>query len=91
MVTNATDIHNEYKTLIYVNSGMQMSSEIVSLRMRFCICVLWRQYFNDYDWFFKVDDDAYVIMENLRYLLSKHNPNEPIYFGHHFKVSSALN
>lgn len=35
---------------------------------------------------FQVDDDTYVIMENLRYFLSNENTSEPIFFGHHFKT-----
>ena len=34
----------------------------------------------------RTDDDAYVIMENLRYFLSGQDNNSPIYFGHKFKV-----
>lgn len=37
------------------------------------------------EWFLKVDDDTYVILENLRLLLSRRDTNEPTYFGRRFK------
>ncbi|PIO13436.1 hypothetical protein AB205_0047800, partial [Aquarana catesbeiana] len=48
------------------------------------------QYVHDHhldeaDWFMKADDDTYVVVDNLRWLLSKHNPDDPIYFGRRFK------
>lgn len=42
-------------------------------------------YKDHFDWFLKADDDTYVIVENLRYFLSHHNPNDPVFFGHRFK------
>ncbi len=36
---------------------------------------------SDADWFLKADDDTYVIVENLKYLLRDYDPESPVYFG----------
>lgn len=41
----------------------------------------YEQFGREFDWFLKVDDDTYVIMENLRHMLLAHRQDVPIYFG----------
>ncbi|RUS72822.1 hypothetical protein EGW08_019415, partial [Elysia chlorotica] len=47
---------------------------------------VYEYHFNDADWFMKADDDTFLIVENLRLFLASKNSNEPIYFGHLFKL-----
>jgi len=46
---------------------------------------VYRNHFNDADWFLKVDDDTYVVVENLRHLVKDYDPEAPVYFGRRFK------
>ena len=38
-------------------------------------------YHNDVNWYLKADDDTYVIVENLKAMLSKYDPRQPYYLG----------
>ncbi|KAL5276549.1 C1GALT1 family protein [Megaselia abdita] len=42
---------------------------------------IYDQFLDEFDWFLKADDDTYVIMENLKFLLKCHKPEDPVYFG----------
>ncbi|XP_059089659.1 glycoprotein-N-acetylgalactosamine 3-beta-galactosyltransferase 1-like isoform X3 [Tigriopus californicus] len=46
---------------------------------------IYNNHFAGYDWFFKADDDTYVIVENLRKFASQYSPQDPAYFGCRFK------
>ncbi|NWU93660.1 C1GTA galactosyltransferase, partial [Upupa epops] len=44
-----------------------------------------RHHLGQADWFLKADDDTFVVVANLRWLLATHSPELPIYFGKRFK------
>ena len=46
---------------------------------------------NDADWFIKADDDTFVIVENLRHLVSTLSPDQPHYLGRYFKPFGGYN
>lgn len=45
---------------------------------------------NNFDWFVKVDDDTYLIVDHLKAFLREQNSSEPVTFGFNFKVLSIL-
>lgn len=45
----------------------------------------YEHHIHEADWFLKADDDTYVIVDNLRWVLANHTPEEPVYFGRRFK------
>ena len=47
---------------------------------------VYENHFNDADWFIKVDDDTFVVIENLRYLLSNYSTSDPHFFGRYFAM-----
>uniref|UniRef100_H0Y1U9 Glycoprotein-N-acetylgalactosamine 3-beta-galactosyltransferase 1 n=1 Tax=Otolemur garnettii TaxID=30611 RepID=H0Y1U9_OTOGA len=46
---------------------------------------LHHHYLEDADYFMKVDNNIYAVVDNLRWLFSKYDPKEPICFGRGFK------
>ncbi|XP_068245121.1 glycoprotein-N-acetylgalactosamine 3-beta-galactosyltransferase 1-like isoform X2 [Palaemon carinicauda] len=42
---------------------------------------LYDYYLKEFDWFYKADDDTYVIVENLKYVLTPYDPEFPIALG----------
>ncbi|XP_053614004.1 glycoprotein-N-acetylgalactosamine 3-beta-galactosyltransferase 1-like isoform X2 [Plodia interpunctella] len=52
---------------------------------------IYTNYLNQAEWFLKADDDTYVIVENLKYMLNDYNTNDPIYFGYKIRLGSTKN
>ncbi|XP_052252334.1 glycoprotein-N-acetylgalactosamine 3-beta-galactosyltransferase 1-like isoform X2 [Dreissena polymorpha] len=53
--------------------------------------IIHKLYLNDFDYVLKADDDTYIVVENLKFLLWHYNSSEPGYLGFHFNkfVSSG--
>ena len=47
---------------------------------------VYENHFDDFDWFLKADDDTFIIIENLKQLVSKYDTSEPIHLGHYSKT-----
>ena len=42
---------------------------------------VYKNHFDEADWFLKADDDTFTIVDNLRFLLKDKNSSEPIFSG----------
>ena len=46
---------------------------------------VYQNHYMEYDWFLKADDDTYIVVENLRFLLKEFDTKNPVFFGRKFK------
>lgn len=50
------------------------------------LAYLAKHHINDADWFLRADDNSFMVMENLRYMLYPYPSNSPLYFHSNFMI-----
>ncbi|CAH8524800.1 unnamed protein product [Dicrocoelium dendriticum] len=63
----------------------QESREALWDKTKFAINHAYKNYLENFDYFIKADDDTFIIVENLRKLLSEHTPDELFIMGRRFR------
>ena len=72
---------SENRTIPTIKVTKRSGSNEVWAKTRKEMELLYSEYIHKYDWFFKADDDTYVIMNNLRKFLINKNSSEPKFYG----------
>jgi glycoprotein-N-acetylgalactosamine 3-beta-galactosyltransferase len=80
-----TEADPEIPTIV---SPTEEEYDLIWGKTKFGFKTAYEKYYDKVDWVMKADDDTFVILENLRYLLSSYNHSEPIWLGCEFKVSA---
>ncbi|KAH8244315.1 hypothetical protein KR026_006121, partial [Drosophila bipectinata] len=75
----------EDKTLGAVDLKVKEGNSNLWGKVRASLQYAYKNHFQNYDWFLKVDEETYVVMENLRSFLYPYSPMEPVYFGNKFR------
>lgn len=84
-VSNVTDTE-----LGSVNLQKNDHYDILWGKVKHALAYAYDNFYSDFDWFFKADDDTYALLDNMRFMLSAYSPNDPIYFGNKFKSMKPL-
>lgn len=45
---------------------------------------VYKHHLNDFDWILKTNDNTYMVMENLRWLLYQYEPDWPLIIGQRY-------
>ncbi|KAK7480195.1 hypothetical protein BaRGS_00028580 [Batillaria attramentaria] len=75
-----TDSSSAWPDVISLGLAQESYNHLTE-KTQVAIAYLYQRYLNEYDWFLKADVNSYVIMENLRLLLSRYDPKNPVYLG----------
>ncbi|KAK7500013.1 hypothetical protein BaRGS_00008861 [Batillaria attramentaria] len=70
---------------VVVSPIMGEGRKMLSRKVKDAMEYVYDYHGSDYDWFLKADDDSYIVMENLKFLLSHYDPSQAVYLGHPLK------
>ena len=79
------NLNEEHFVLLNTNDLQSWFSSYKSIQT---ICEKYNLY--DYDWFLKVEEDTFIIMENLLYFLAVFDSTLPYYFGYLYGSTASL-
>uniref|UniRef100_A0A0K0FQN9 N-acetylgalactosaminide beta-1,3-galactosyltransferase n=1 Tax=Strongyloides venezuelensis TaxID=75913 RepID=A0A0K0FQN9_STRVS len=74
------------QTLPSIKGFRRDGYQFSNARMRKGLSYVYDKFGDKYDWIFKVDDDTYAIMENIRMFVINRNPREDHYYGFKLKI-----
>lgn len=77
-------ITSKQKRHDFLNVDIPDNRKNLAHKMRKVFSTIYKQYMDDFDYLLKCDDDTYVIVENLKFLVWHYDSNKPSYFGFHF-------
>lgn len=77
-------IHSKTLRSDFLNIDIPDNRNNLIYKMQEVYKEIYKKYMNDFDFLLKADDDTYVIVENLKFLLFHYDANEPGYLGFHF-------
>ncbi|XP_075231193.1 glycoprotein-N-acetylgalactosamine 3-beta-galactosyltransferase 1-like [Lycorma delicatula] len=78
---NGTTINKNTSNMPVVELSVEEGHEMLWGKTKATFTYIYDNYLDDYQWFLKADDDTYIVMENLRYLLSNYIFSDLLYFG----------
>ncbi|RCN53460.1 hypothetical protein ANCCAN_00525 [Ancylostoma caninum] len=87
-LTNNGRFLNDFTPYHTVFSSLPDSYFKLFWKTRLALYYVYTNISSQYDWYYKADDDTYVILENLRAYLSTFDPSEPHYIG--FRVKRRM-
>ncbi|XP_045182180.1 glycoprotein-N-acetylgalactosamine 3-beta-galactosyltransferase 1-like [Mercenaria mercenaria] len=67
-----------------INTPFEETRYNIVHKVKFALNFIYENEIEAFDWLLKADDDTYVIMENLRFLLKRRDSKKPAYLGFHF-------